>query len=663
MAVHSIGRIQQLWRYPIKSMAGEPLERAALDETGIVGDRSWALRDVLADELTDCKAIPALLSCAARYPGEPQAGLEQSHAIIVLPDGRTVRTDDPFAAAAVSAIAGRPLSLWPLQPASHTEHYRLRRPKSLAAIRHRMGLPPDEPLPDFSVYDPEMMAELQQYATPRGSYKDAYPIHFVTSASLHSLRGFAPGIDIDARRFRPNLLIETDLETGFPEHDWAGFELIIGGVVLHCGPRAVRCSMPGQPQQGLSGEPRIGAVLRRHTGFNMGALATVARAGVIAIGDEVFLETREQQRPTRPAALPQAQVSVDPSVETPASGLGVFRRLRVVTKEREALEVVSLGLKADPALRLAFVPGQHLTIRLQRPGDAAPLLRSYSISSAPRSGAPVDYRITVKRMGAASSYLHDDVRVGDELEVRWPTGRFFVLPASATPLVLISNGIGVTPLFAMLQSVAEQAPGREVFWVHATINGRTHVFRRQLEALAAVLPGFSAFTVYRRPDDTDVPGRDYQATRRLELEDLAPIARMRDAEVFLCGTASFMSSVSALLQHHGVRPEQIRTESFGASSARTANADLAVGRTTVRQVRFARSGIATEWAASQGTLLELAEELGIPVDYGCRFGDCCACAVPLLEGKVAYAEAGIAAEPGMVLLCCAEASSDLVLDL
>lgn len=644
-------------------MAGEPLEQTAVDETGLVGDRSWALWDVLADELTNCKVFPALLSCAARYPEAPRAGLERSHALIVLPDGRAVRTDDPFVEAAVSAIAGRPLSLWSLRPATDGEHYRLRRPMSLATMRHRMGLPPDEPLPDFSIYDPAMMAELQQYATPRGSYKDAYPIHFVTSASLNTLRDLAPDIDVDARRFRPNLVIESDHETGFPEHDWAGFGLIIGGVVLHCGLRTVRCSMPGQPQRGLSGEPRIGAVLRRHTGFNMGAYATVDRAGVIAIGDEVFLETPEQRRPTRLAALPQAQVLPDPPAEAPVSGQSVFRRLRVVTKEREAADVVSLGLKADPALLSTFVPGQHLTIRLQRPGDPAPTLRSYSISSAPRSGAHEDYRITVKRLGAASSYLHDEVRDGDELEARWPTGRFFVLPGSATPLVLISNGIGVTPLFAMLQSVAAQAPDREVFWVHATKNGRTHVFRRQLEALAAGLRGFTAFTVYRQPDEGDVPGRDYQSTRHLELEDLAPIAGMRDVEVFLCGTASFMSSVSALLQRQGIRPEQIRTESFGTGSARSATAGPATGQATVRQVRFARSGVAAEWRADQGTLLELAEELGIAVDYGCRFGACCACAVPLLEGEVAYADEDIAAEPGTVLLCCAEASSDLVVDL
>jgi len=307
-----MGRVGQLWRYPIKSLAGEPIERTEVDETGFVGDRSWALRDVVADELTNCKVIPALLGCAAHYAEAPRAGFEPAHPLVVLPDGRTLRTDDPFVEAALSAIAGRPLTLWSLQPAANAQHYRLRRSLTLAVIRHRMGLPPDAPLPDFSVYSADMMAERQQHATPRGSYKDAYPIHFITSASLQTLRGLAPDLDVDARRFRPNLVIEGDFEAGFPEHDWAGRELIIGGVVLHCGPRTVRCSMPAQAQRGLEREPRIGAALRRHTGFNMGAYASVQQAGAIALGDEVFLVTRERRRSACSAAASQVPGATNP---------------------------------------------------------------------------------------------------------------------------------------------------------------------------------------------------------------------------------------------------------------------------------------------------------------------------------------------------------------
>lgn len=661
-----IGRIRQLWRYPVKSLAGESVERAVVDRTGLAGDRSWALRDVIADELTHCKAIPALLACAARYPVASGPGPGVSHAEIVLPDGRVVRTDDPFVEPVLSAVAGRPLTLWPLQPPENVRHYRIRRPMTLTVMRQRMGLPPDAPLPDFSMYPQEMMAELQQHVTPRGSYKDAYPVHFVTSASLDALAHLAPGVDLDVRRFRPNVVIETGEARGFPEHDWAGFDLIIGGIVMHCGPRTVRCAMPGQAQHGLAPEPRIGAVLRRHTGFYMGAYASIHQGGVITVGDEVFLESVRRERPLRPAVLAQSVAAVEPAITAPRVDDGCFRRLRVVWKEREAEDVVSLGLKAEGAPRVAFIPGQHLVLRLRRPGHPAPLLRSYSISSAPGDGAREDFRITVRRMGAGSSHLHDSVQAGDELEARGPSGRFFVLPASPAPLVLISSGIGVTPLFAMLQAVAGHAPARRVVWVHATRNGRTHVFRQQVGTLAASLSRFSSLIVYTQPDAQDVPGRDYQLSRHLVDEDFASIADLRSAEVFLCGTPAFMSSVSGLLRRCGVEVERIHCESFGGARSRSSAADFSGMRAqpAVRRVRFARSGIDAEWSAAGGSLLELTEELGLAVDSGCRLGSCCACAVPLIAGETEYAGAGIVAPPpGTVLLCCAEPLTDLVLDL
>ncbi|MBV6422278.1 MAG: Flavohemoprotein [Steroidobacteraceae bacterium] len=670
MVRRAIGQVGQLWRYPVKSLAGEPIWQTAVDRTGLSGDRSWALKDVLADEIANCKVIPALLGCAARYPETPRPGLNPVHPLIELPDGRTLRTDDPFIEAALSAIAGRPLTLWPLQPAANAEHYCLRRPMTLAVMRHRMGLPPDAPLPDFSVYDPDMMAELQQYATPRGSYKDAYPVHFITSGSVQTLQGLAPGLDINARRFRPNLVIEGEFAAGFPEHEWAGHDLIIGEVVLQCGPRTVRCAMPGQAQHGVRAESRIGAVLRRHTGYNMGAYASVREGGTIAIGDAVYLAARRRRHPARVTAAPEPPVAsasapiASAPTEARSSERGDFSRLRVTRKEFVAQDVVSLGLKAERAAPPGFVPGQHLTFRLQRPGDPAPLLRSYSISCAPQGVAGEDYAITVKRIGAASVFLHDDIRVGDELEARWPAGRFFVLPSSSTPLALISNGIGITPLFSMLQSVAACTPDRQVVWLHATKSGRTHVFRRELAALAARLRNLASFTVYRQPEGGDIPGQDYQSTQYITLDDLAPVARLRGAEIFLCGTTAFMASVKTLLQRLGIDAGRIRTESFGTTRTRPARlADAASAAVAERKVRFARAGVEATWTTGQGSLLELAEEFGIRADYGCRYGTCCACSVPLLEGEVVYPSDGIEAQRGAVLLCCAEPASDLVVDL
>lgn len=661
MAQQVIGRVGQLWRYPVKSMAGEALGTADIDESGIIGDRNWAPRDEASGEITNCKVLPSLLMCAAHYADIPRSNAGISHAVITLPDGRSMRTDNPFIAPAISAIAGRPVTLWPLQPASDTEHYRQRRQLTPEVMRQRMGLRPGDPDPDFSIYESEIFSELQHFVTPRGSYKDAYPIHFITSASLATIQAFTPGINAEARRFRPNLMIETFHDTGFPEHDWTGFDLIIGDVVLHCGPKTVRCAMPAQPQQGLVAEPRISAAFLRLTAYNLGAYAFVRHMGTIAVGDEVILETKPRQGRLRPNLLPlPSNTGIAPPTDM-ATAPGPFKKMRVASKTPEADDVISFKLRSEHLPCTPFVPGQHLTFRLKPSGSESTLIRSYSISSsAPHSATEDGYSITVKRIGAASAYLHDIVLVGDELDVRWPTGRFFSLPTSELPLILISNGIGITPLFSMLRSAALNTPNRKIFWVHATRDSRTHVFKNEVNDLSRQLDNFNQFVIYTKPDDRDVIGQDYHSTQYIREQDLLPVADIRDAELFLCGTPSFMSEVRTLAKHHGIRDHQIHTELFGAQYKQAGG----VGSETMRRsITFARSGIDAEWTSGDKTLLEIAEELGITVDYGCRFGACQACSVGLIDGSVTYPDDDIHAESGRALLCCAKPLSDLTLDL
>lgn len=661
MAQQVIGRVGQLWRYPVKSMAGEALGTATIDESGIIGDRHWAPRDEATGEITNCKVLPSLLMCAAHYADIPKSNAGISHAVIILPDGRSIRTDDPFIAPAISAIAGRPVTLWPLQPASDSGHYRVRRQLTAEVMRQRMGLRPGDPDPDFSIYEPEIFSELQNFVTPRGSYKDAYPIHFITSASLATIQAFTPGINAEARRFRPNLMIETIQDTGFPEHDWTGFDLIIGDVVLHCGPKTVRCAMPAQPQQGLVAEPRISAAFLSLTAYNLGAYAFVRHMGTITVGDEVILETKPIQGRLRPnlPPIPGDAGTVQSAVITAAPG--PFRKMRVVRKAPEADNVISFELRSEHFPCEPFVPGQHLTFRLRPSGSESTMIRSYSISSSsPHSTSEGSYHITVKRIGAASAYLHDIVQVGDELDVRWPTGRFFSLPRSEMPLILISNGIGITPLFSMLGSAALNTPNRKILWIHATRNGRTHVFKKEVDALSRRLDNFDHFIIYTKPDDCDVLGQDYHSTQYLREEDLSSIADIRGAELFLCGTPSFMSVVRTFAKHHGIRDHQIHTELFGAQYKQAGGAGSEAMK---RSITFSRSGISAEWTSGDKTLLEIAEELGITVDYGCRFGACQACSVGLTGGSVTYPDDNIHAEPGRTLLCCATPLSDLTLDL
>ncbi|HEU0196315.1 MAG TPA: MOSC N-terminal beta barrel domain-containing protein, partial [Nevskiaceae bacterium] len=508
----AIGRIGGLWRYPVKSLGGEALQRARIDETGIIGDRRWALKNRRSGELVNCKVLTALLTIGAAYAEEPAPGYGVAHAVITLPDGRHLRTSDPSTNGAISAIAGQPLELWPLLTPSHTDHYRLRRPFTPEVTKQRMGLKPDDPYPDFSAYEPEMIQELQYFFSPRGSYKDAYPLHYVTSAALKTLASYHPGLDVDPRRFRPNFYIEgVDME-GFPELKWKGFDLIIGDVVLNCGEETVRCVMPSQAQRGLKAEPHMGFVLNKVTGLKFGAYCHIRRTGTISLGDEVFLERHPKSRPMRSTVLPLPAELASGNFPPPPA-LPAFYRARVVRKTRETADTVSLGLKMPADARFPFLPGQHLIFRLTPRNHPRPILRSYSLSQAPatNNNETEDYSITVKRIGLGSDYLQDAVEVGDQLEVRWPRGLFFALPESPAPIALISNGIGVTPLFSMLQTIARVSPQRTVFWLHATPNSSTQIFRQELAQLRTKLTDFHGHTIYRQPLQTDTRGVDYQS--------------------------------------------------------------------------------------------------------------------------------------------------------
>lgn len=652
--MRKIGRIAGLWRYPVKSLAGEALNSAAVETSGVVGDRAWVLKDRDTSEIVNCKLIPALLTMGATYPAPPQSDAEPIDAVVSLPDGREILTSNPYAAQAISAFAGRALELWPLQPASNAEHYRLRRAMSPAVTLQRMGMKASDPFPDFSNYEPTLLSELQYFATPRGSHKDAFPLHFVTSASLESARRHYPGIDISAERFRPNFAIETENEDGFPEFDWDGFDLIVGGAVLHVGQRTIRCSMPSQKQQNIAAEPRISAFLRALTDFYFGANCLVREPGLIKMGDEVFLEKRAHLQPVRLSAPPLPDGINAPSPAPNASPR--FQTHRVTFRRDEAQDVVTFGLTPLNGDIAPYLPGQHITLRVRPDADAPPIVRSYSLSNAPGGDC---YTITVKRDGLCSTYLHGTPNAGDEVELGQPRGRFALIPTDPRPAILISNGIGVTPLFAMLQSIAAENPARRVLWIHATQNSATHSFATQVRTLAARLPSLTRHIVYRAPLAADAPGVDYDSTERDLRDVLQAFDGLHDAETFLCGGAHFLSDTQDALRALGVT-ERIHTEQFAPAATPPGQAPTS---TEHHKILFTRSKIEAEWRSGGPTLLELAEHFDLPVESGCRFGACEACKVGLASGDVRYADDGVKMAADEILLCCAIPRSNLEVDL
>jgi hypothetical protein len=284
----TVGTVREIWRYPVKSMVGERLERTALGALGVPGDRGWALRDDDAGEIRGGKKLPVLMRCRARYRSEP-AATGMPHADIELPDGTRTATDDPEVSARLSALVGRRVTLWPRRPPDDHEHYRRVLPDAADLeqdLREVFGRLPDEPLPDLLLFPPEIL----EFTSPLGTYFDAFPLHVLTTASLATLGHGAPADRFDRRRFRPNLLVETTPGlAGLPETEWAGRTLRVGGAELRAEMPTVRCSMTTRAQPDLPADTQVLRTIVREGAQSLGAYASIARSGDVAVGDPVEL--------------------------------------------------------------------------------------------------------------------------------------------------------------------------------------------------------------------------------------------------------------------------------------------------------------------------------------------------------------------------------------
>jgi len=281
-----VGKVIEIWRYPVKSMGGEQLARCTAGERGIPGDRGWALRDEVAQEIRGAKKFPALMRCHARYVEEP-AGGRIPPAEITLPDGTRVRSDRSEAATRLSALLDRRVTLWPLEPADNEAHYRRGvpdNPDMMAELREMFGRLEDEPMPDLS----PIPQELFTYTSIPGTYFDVLPLHLLTTATLDALAARNGSSRFDRRRFRPNFLIETAPgRTGYAELDWCGRTITVGGARVKVEYPTVRCSMTTQPTGDLPKDPQVLRTIVRDAEQNVGVYAEVAAAGPVAVGDVV----------------------------------------------------------------------------------------------------------------------------------------------------------------------------------------------------------------------------------------------------------------------------------------------------------------------------------------------------------------------------------------
>jgi ferredoxin-NADP reductase/MOSC domain-containing protein YiiM/ferredoxin len=354
------------------------------------------------------------------------------------------------------------------------------------------------------------------------------------------------------------------------------------------------------------------------------------------------------------------------AVTSPPPAWPGFRRLTVAAIERESDSVISIrfedpGGAALPAAR----PGQYLTLRIQPENGQRSLLRNYSLSGPPGAGY---YRIGVKREldGAASGYLHTQLAVGDQLDIAAPRGTF-ILDSSHAPVLLISAGIGATPVLAMLHALAEEHADREIWWLHGARSRRDHCFATEARTLLASLPNVRTHVYFSRPGPDEPPGG------RLTPSVLAELEPPRDAEAYLCGPRPFMDEISAGLAAIGLEASRIHTEPFGPAPGLTPGIASTPARTphppagepgSGPTIEFARSNLAIPWSDDYASLLELAEACDVPVRWSCRTGVCHNCETTLIAGTLDYNPEPV--EPpaeGSALICCSRPHDDVVLDL
>jgi ferredoxin-NADP reductase/MOSC domain-containing protein YiiM len=481
----------------------------------------------------------------------------------------------------------------------------------------------------------------------------------------------------------------------------------IGGALFEVTQPRVTCYRVGIRME----EPRMAALLVAH--HRPGFYLRVLEEGEVGAGDEIVKVAEGPEQLTVAAVdgllyLPRpAQEDIERALRIPALSAGWkssfeallrqmtqpgsrtgnaglasseqmvtavpgFRPLKVDKTDRESGSVVSLVLEPLDGRPLTVpLPGQFVVLRLRPKADGPPILRSYSLSGPPDASR---YRISVKHEahGIASTYVNAQLRAGDVLDVSAPRGAF-VLGDGDRPVVLLSAGVGVTPVMAMLHALAAQSSPRLVWWIHGARSRLDHPFAREAHDLLAKLPHARSHVQYSQPDATDRIGVDYDAAGRLTVSVLQKLGVPRECDFYLCGPSPFLEDFTEGLGDWGVTSDRVHTETFGSGKSITPGVKEAPHRLPHApagssgegpKISFARAGLTVSWDSKFESLLELAEACDVRVRWSCRTGVCHMCECGLISGSVKYDPEPL--EPpagGNLLICCSRPQEDLVIDI
>ena len=401
------------------------------------------------------------------------------------------------------------------------------------------------------------------------------------------------------------------------------------------------------------------------TGHSRAQLERALRIPALPAGWRSSFQALLQQGPGQAKGNPGLAV-----VSPPPAWTG-FRPMRASRIDRESASVFSLLLEsADGEPLAAALPGQFVVLRLHVESGAPPILRSYSLSNLPGSR---NYRVTIKQEenGLASTYLRTRIKPGSNLEVSAPRGSF-TLRSGSEPVVLLSAGVGVTPVLAMLHALAAENSSHPVWWLYGARNREEHPFREESRALLQQLQHGRSYIQYSRPGPADRRDVDFDAAGHLAVPEFDKIGVPHEGQFYLCGPAAFLRELTAGLAAWGVAADHIHTEIFGTLDSitpgmkvETHSPHLPAGPAGFGPpVSFARSGVTLPWDAKYQSLLELAEACDVPVRWSCRTGVCHTCETALIAGEVDYDPEPL--DPpaqGGTLICCSRPRGEVVLDL
>jgi ferredoxin-NADP reductase/MOSC domain-containing protein YiiM len=519
--------------------------------------------------------------------------------------------------------------------------------------------------------------------------------------SYHYWEGFLGRNDFIFGQFGENFTVEQ-----LPDNEvCVGDRYRIGDAIFEVTAPRVTCFRVGIRMN----EPRMAALLVAH--HRPGFYLRVLQEGEVGAGDDIVKiadgpermsvaevdallylpgHSREQlQRVLRIPALSkgwqgsfQAMLQQDLSSQTAVGNPGLadeeqapawpgFRQMRVANIHKESDSVTSFILKPIDGEPLSlFEAGQFVVLRLLLDPDKPPVLRSYSLSDLPVAD---HFRISVKRElnGIGSGFLSNRAREGDLLDVSAPRGSFTLRP-SQSPVVLVSAGVGATPVMSMLHALAAERSQREIWWIYGARNRVDHPFAEESRSLLKQLSRGRGYIVYSRPFAIDQVGADFDAPGRIDAALLERIGVSQGSDFYLCGPSLFLQNIRDGLRNWGVLAGNVHTEIFGALEGITpgiARMDHAPhlpkgSPGSGPSVSFARSGITAAWDPGFGSLLELAEACDVPVRWSCRTGVCHTCMTGLIGGSITYNPEPLERPaPGNVLVCCSQPNAGVTLDL